>query len=223
MSKLHRLALLPRRPRRPRRVHQRRRRRRHPRHPERHPALRRARPGDSAGSFGEIEHATGATDVLLRYENGGGFVPPSFLATEAPIFTLYGDGTVVFRNPAHRATAAASAPSSRSARSARCKLTEDQIQEVLAFALGDGGLGVARASYENQMISDASTSVFTVDAGGIKKTVSVYALGMDIEGIPDMPPPARPSSGWPSGSATSTATAAIATERLPARPATAAS
>ena len=67
------------------------------------------------------------------------------------------------------------------------KLTEDQIQEVLAFALGEGGLGAARASYENQMISDAPTSVFTVDAGGLKKTVSIYALGMDVEGVPDAP------------------------------------
>ena len=58
------------------------------------------------------------------------------------------------------------------------KLSEDQIQEVLAYALGDGGLGTARANYEN-IVSDASTAVFTVDAGGLKKAVSVYALGMD--------------------------------------------
>ena len=25
---------------------------------------------------------------------------PAFLATQAPIFTLYGDGTIIFRNPA---------------------------------------------------------------------------------------------------------------------------
>ena len=67
------------------------------------------------------------------------------------------------------------------------KLNEEQIQELLAFALGDGGLGVARASYENMMISDASTAVFTVDAGGIKKAVSVYALGLEVEGMPDAP------------------------------------
>nr|MBA2757141.1 hypothetical protein [Chloroflexota bacterium] len=46
-----------------------------------------------------IEHATGATDIVLRYEEGGGFVMPSFLATNVPHFTLYGDGTVIFRNP----------------------------------------------------------------------------------------------------------------------------
>ena len=58
-----------------------------------------APPSASPGAVGAIEHATGATDVLLRLEEGGGFVAPSFLATQAPIFTLYGDGTIVFRNP----------------------------------------------------------------------------------------------------------------------------
>ena len=40
------------------------------------------------------------------------------------------------------------------------------------MALGEGG-SASGGSYENMMISDASTAVFTVDAGGIKKTVSV--------------------------------------------------
>ena len=52
-------------------------------------------------AFGAIEHPTGPTDVVLRYEEGGGFVMPAFLATQAPHFTLYGDGTIVFRNPMH--------------------------------------------------------------------------------------------------------------------------
>ena len=37
------------------------------------------------------------------------------------------------------------------------------------------------------MVSDASTAVFTVDAGGIKKAVSIYALGLEVEGMPDAP------------------------------------
>ena len=38
------------------------------------------------------------------------------------------------------------------------------------------------------MVADASTAIFTVNAGGLKKTVSVYALGMDA---PDMADAAR--------------------------------
>ena len=37
------------------------------------------------------------------------------------------------------------------------------------------------------MIADASTAVFTIDAGGIKKIVSVYALGLEMEGVADGP------------------------------------
>src|SRR4249919_1530511 len=59
-----------------------------------------ASPSAIPGAFGAIEHATGASDVLLRYDQGGGFVMPGFLASQAPIFTLYGDGTIIFRNPA---------------------------------------------------------------------------------------------------------------------------
>ena len=59
------------------------------------------------------------------------------------------------------------------------RLSEDQIQATLERAIGEGGLGAARPKYENNMVADASTAIFTVNAGGLKKTVSVYALGMD--------------------------------------------
>ncbi|MDO8484939.1 MAG: hypothetical protein Q7S35_08330 [Candidatus Limnocylindrales bacterium] len=136
--------------------------------------------------FGAIEHPTGPTDVVLRFEEGGGFVMPAFLATQAPIFTLYGDGTIIFRNPAlDPLEPIGSVYPMRPFRTAR--LTEEQIQEVLASALGEGGLGVARPDYPNDQISDASTAVFTIDAGGLKKTVSIYALGLELEGMPDGP------------------------------------
>ncbi|MBI3747859.1 MAG: hypothetical protein HY262_03285 [Chloroflexi bacterium] len=143
-------------------------------------------PSPSTGGFGAIEHATGPTDVVLRFEQGGGFVPPAFLATQAPIFTLYGDGTVLFRNPAQDPLPAiGSVVPDRPFRTAR--LTEDQIQGVLEDALGPGGLGAARTDYRNDQIADAPTAVFTVNAGGLSKRVSIYALGMEIQGGADAP------------------------------------
>jgi hypothetical protein len=70
------------------------------------PAAPSGSPGPSAGPTTAptptrvtgIEHPTGARDIVLRFEEGGGFVPIDFLATQAPSFTLYGDGTVVFRD-----------------------------------------------------------------------------------------------------------------------------
>ena len=55
-------------------------------------------PAVTAGpTVGAIDHKTGATDVILRLEEGGGFVPIDFLASQAPSFTLYGDGVIVFQ------------------------------------------------------------------------------------------------------------------------------
>jgi hypothetical protein len=133
---------------------------------------------------GTVDHKTGTTDVLLRYEEGGGFVMPAFLASQVPHFTLYGDGTVIFRNPMLELPAAEGSVGTFNPMRTT-KLTEEQIQELLILALGEGGLAVARPNYENNMVADASTAIFTIDAGGVEKTVSVYALGMDTQGGAD--------------------------------------
>ncbi len=137
-----------------------------------------------SGNPDSIEHKTGAKDILLRYEEGGGFMMPAFTAAAVPHFTLYGDGTVIFRNPmAEVPPAEGSVFKMNPLRTA--KLDEAQIQELLLLALSEGGLAVARPNYTNDMIADASTAVFTIEAGGIKKTVSIYALGLEMEGVAD--------------------------------------
>jgi hypothetical protein len=133
-----------------------------------------ATPGAIAG----IDHPTGATDIVLRLDESGGFVPVEFLAAHVPQFTLYGDGTVVFTSATavapERADGIAVAPPLRTA-----KLTEDQVQSLLEAAIRDGGLGAARAEYQNPLVADAPTAVFTINADGASKTVSVVALGME--------------------------------------------
>lgn len=144
-------------------------------------------PPSTPGGFGIIEHATGRTDVLLRYDRGGGFVAPTFLATQAPIFSLYGDGTVIVRNPAAEAPAPVG-DIYRFAPFRIARLSEDQVQSTLVMALGEGGLGAARPTYTNDRVADAPTTVFTVDAGGLRKTVAVYALGIEVDGMSDALP-----------------------------------
>jgi hypothetical protein len=91
---------------------------------------------------------------------------------------------VVFHNPALEGPAAiGSVIRQNPLRTAR--LSEDQIQDLLTFALGEGSLGIARAQYDFGGVADASTATFDIDAGGIKKSVAVYALGMDTQGSPD--------------------------------------
>ena len=110
-----------------------------------------------------------------------------YSAAQAPIFTLYGDGTVIFRNPLKDPPAAqGSTTPFNPLRTA--KLNEDQVVELLTLALGEGGLAVARPNYDNPMVADVGTTVFTIDAGGIKKAVSIMALGMDVDATnPDGP------------------------------------
>ena len=65
------------------------------------------------------------------------------------------------------------------------KLDEGQIQELLEFALGPGGLGTARDGYIDNGIADAPNTIFTIDAGGVDKTVVVNALGRTARPGPD--------------------------------------
>ena len=125
-----------------------------------------------------IEHPTGATDIVLRVESSGGFVPVEFLATSAPTFTLYGDGTVVFRDDQ------APPPDSvgsviRSIPFQTIKLDEEGIQALLEFALGPGGIGIAGGPYMCNC-ADLPSTIFTVNADGRNKTVSVTGLTPDM-------------------------------------------
>ena len=125
-----------------------------------------------------IQHATGARDVVLRMETGGGFVPIEFMATAAPSFTLYGDGTVVFRD------SNASPPTSNdtlnhSVPFQTIRLGEDAIQSLLSQAIGPGGLGIAVGPYMG-LGADIPTTTFTIAADGRTKTVSVTGLSPDL-------------------------------------------
>lgn len=145
-----------------------------------------ASPIPSSGpTVGAIEHSTTATDIVLRLEQGGGFVPIEYLATQAPSFTLYGNGVVVFQQtpavfPQPDANGVLKQIPWRTA-----TLDEGQIQELLEFALGQGGLGTARDSYIAGGVADAPDTIFTIRAGGVDKKVIVSALGMDTVTGPD--------------------------------------
>jgi hypothetical protein len=134
---------------------------------------------------GPIEHTTGSSEVILRMEQGGGLVPIDFLASQAPTFTLYGNGMVVFQPklaafPTPDAKGVIRHPAWRTAR-----LNEGQVQSLLAFAIEESGLGTARPRYTDDHIADASSTIFTLAAGGLTKTVDIYALSEALNRGPD--------------------------------------
>ena len=110
---------------------------------------------------------------------------PAFLAVQVPCFTLYGDGTVIYRPATESPLEQQEGDPLRYPPLRLATMTEEQVQELLRAALVDAGLAIARVSYDNAMIADAPTATFTIRAGGLDKTVSVYALGMEAEPGPD--------------------------------------
>jgi alpha-tubulin suppressor-like RCC1 family protein len=124
---------------------------------------------------GRIEHATGATDVVLRYDISPD-VGVSELAGEqfnpGPEFTLYGDGTVIFQSES-----APLAPTERPIVRGRpfmvARLDDDQVQTLLRFALGEGGLANACERYETQDTDVAESHVLSIRVGGLVKRVDV--------------------------------------------------
>ena len=129
-----------------------------------------------APTVGAIDHPTGATDVVLRLEQGGGFAPMEMTAAQAPTFTLYGNGVIVFQPKVENAPQADANGVIHAVPWHTAKLDEGQIQDLLEFAIGTGGLGTARDSYIQGGIADAPNTIFTLNAGGIEKTVVVNAL-----------------------------------------------
>lgn len=134
-------------------------------------------PNPTASPVG-IEHPTGAGDVVFRIEESGGFVPVEYNMTYAPNFTLYGDGTVVFRDP----TAIPPEPVGNVTRLApfqMVKLDEAGVQAFLERILGPGGLGAAVGPYTCNC-ADIPTTTFTINADGQTKQVSVTGLSPDV-------------------------------------------
>ena len=126
---------------------------------------------------GAISHPTGAVDVVLRLSEGGGMMIPTYTLAQVPYFTLYGDGTVIYRPISEPLPEVPPGDPLRFPQLHVATMTEDQVQALLRDALGPGGLGVAREKYDTMFVSDAPTALFEIDADDREKTVSVYALG----------------------------------------------
>ena len=128
-----------------------------------------------------ISHPTEPGVLILQYEVGGGFVPFEFFITQAPQFSLYGDGTVVWRPQEEMARIGP--PGGGLPRFVQGRLDEQGIQALLSFALGQGRLAGGREHYAQDSCADCPSTVFRVNAGGVIKQVTVDALGMvEMEG-----------------------------------------
>jgi hypothetical protein len=134
-------------------------------------------PSDGSGGSGTaISHPTGPTDLVIRYEEVGGFVAPQALLTRYPVVSVYGDGRVINEGPIPAIYPGPAMPNLQVA-----TVTEAGLQRLLTRARDDGLFG-PDASYDATNVADASTARFTVVADGATHRIGAYGLGMDDAG-----------------------------------------
>ena len=125
--------------------------------------------------IGRIDHSMGPADVVLRFDNGPDLAVGELggeVFQPGPEFTLYGDGTVIYRNASGQSPPP-EGPIIRGRPFNIGQLDENQVQSLLRFALGEGGLGNACELYQSRDQDYFGSSIFTIRAGGFDKRVVV--------------------------------------------------
>jgi hypothetical protein len=135
----------------------------------------------SSTSGGEtIDHATGADQLVLRVETGGGFTAPDYQLRTIPQFSLYGDGSIITPGPQIEIYPPPALPAIQAQ-----PVSEDGVQAILAAALDAGvDTGVDMTDMGSTMIADAPTTTFTISVNGASNSFGVYALGMGSGACP---------------------------------------
>ncbi len=128
-------------------------------------------PADPGAGNG-IDHGTDGRDVLVRVAFEGGFVAREWTYRSLPTFSLYGDGRLVLPGAQIELYPGPALP----AISTRT-LTEAGVQATLAEVL-DSIQGVPDEMLDMGSVgmADVPTTVITVHAGGVDRTIKVYGL-----------------------------------------------
>jgi hypothetical protein len=147
----------------------------------------------TTGQTSRIGYGGAPTDVVLRLDSSpdlgvsdltGEFFQPG------PEFTLYGDGTVIFRNGRVKVPPADGAIL-RSRPFLIAQLDDDQVQSLLRYAIGEGRLGDACDHYENRDTDAFGSVILAIRTIGLHKRVEVAGpspLGPLMERLGDFDP-----------------------------------
>jgi alpha-tubulin suppressor-like RCC1 family protein len=165
-------------------------------------AIARATPKPTDMPGTRIEHATGPTDVVLRFGYEGRGFSTSELGGESfiagPTFTLYGDGTVIFQGgPA--STPDPEGPIVRARPFLVTHLDEAHVQTLLRFAIGEGGLADACERYETQDVDGGPGPTLTIQVEGLHKRVVIGGpspLGPLLNRLSSFDPGSAPTDIW---------------------------
>jgi hypothetical protein len=128
-------------------------------------------PADPGAGSG-IDHSTDGHDVLVRVAFEGGFVPQEWTYRSLPNFSLYGDGTLVLPGSQIELYPGPALPSISTR-----TLTEEGIQTTLEEVLGSiQGVPDEMLDMGSVGLADAPTTVITIRAGDVDRTIKVYGL-----------------------------------------------
>jgi len=142
-------------------------------------ACAKAGSGGGSGSPsgpGTILYPTGADRLVLRIDQGGGFINPQVTISQIPLISLFGDGLLITPGAQAEIYPGPALPTVVQER-----LTPDAIQRVL-IAARDAGL------FESRHLSgvpDTGTTTFTVVANGQTTVTTMGGLGMSASGSSD--------------------------------------
>jgi hypothetical protein len=124
------------------------------------------------GAGNSIDHSTDGHVVLVRVAFEGGFVAPEWTYTSLPSFSLYGDGTLVLPGAQIELYPGPALPSISTR-----TVTEQGIQTTLDEVLGSiQGVPDEMLDMGSVGMADVPTTVITVHAGGVDRTIKVYGL-----------------------------------------------
>ena len=130
-----------------------------------------------------VDHGTAPDDLLLRWGYEGGFTPPEYQLTNLPSFSLYGEGTIVRPGPQIEIYPGPAIPALETTH-----VDEDGVDAILDAAFEAGLDTVGDLTDMGSVgIADAPETVFTLRAGGVDRTIRVYALGELTGQPPGMP------------------------------------
>lgn len=119
-----------------------------------------------------IDHSTDGHEVLVRVAYEGGFVAPEWTYKSLPSFSLYGDGTLVLPGAQIELYPGPALP----AISTRT-LTEPGIQAALEEVLHlIQGVPDEMLDMGSVGMADVPTTVITIHAGDVDRTIKVYGL-----------------------------------------------
>jgi hypothetical protein len=130
--------------------------------------------GNGGGDTG-IDHPSGADQLVLRVETGGGFVPVEYNLRALPGVSIYGDGRMIVEGPVIEIYPGPALPNLQVS-----QLTEEAVQAILREASLAGLVG-EDAIYDYPCVTDLPTTTFTIVTEGRTHTVSAYALGFESE------------------------------------------